>query len=591
MPPGGQLRMASSVWRISFFGLLFGAAALAQPPQQEPAAGPIVTVTGGKVQGRLLSDGGAAVFKGIPYAAPPVGNLRWRPPQPVGKWTGMLQADDYRSDCPHVPRDIAWSASGAGSFSPRRLAPASAPEAVGEAAPTSEDCLYLNIWTPEWPSAKRKPVLFWIHGSELAGGTARLKSGPAEQAESSLARRGVVVVSINYRGGLLGMMGHPELTAEDPHHSSGNYLLFDQIAALKWVRDNIARFGGDPSNVTAFGQSGGGRSTAMLVTSPLAKGLMQRAIIDSGGPTELVKPFTSLREMEQIGVLVAKALKAPSTDAISYLRSLPADQIVATLPMVRSQLDAMDYQALDEGIDGYAIPRSPAEAFRDHKEAHIPIIIGNTALDSTTLNAANPLPKEASHEQVRAWAKNMLQVFYAKYADLLDQALKAYAFNDGPNDVPSYPPYGTFQQLVGIDLNHRCGTIVASSWHSAVAPTYQYEFSYATLAHPPTHESDLRFIFGYFSKDELSDVRAQKMSDQMQSYWVNFARTGNPNGPDLPVWPKYDVAKRQSIEFTNDGPVQRSAIRAMACSPYLEKANREPELLRSGEHQQLRPGG
>ena len=571
-------------------GIIF-AAIMSRSSAEEPAAGPIVAVTGGKVQGRLLPDANGAVFRGIPYAAPPVGSLRWRRPQPVKNWIGVLKAEDYRPDCPRIPRDIAWSASGAGSFSPRRLAPASASEPAGEASPTSEDCLYLNIWAPQWPAARKKPVIFWIHGSELAGGTARLKSGPADQAESSLARRGVVVVSINYRGGLLGMMGHPELTAEDSDKSSGNYLLFDQIAALKWVRDNIARFGGDPGNVTAFGQSGGGRSAAMLVTSPLTKGLIHRAIIDSGGPTELVKPFTSLKEMEQIGALVAKALKAPEANAIDYLRTLPADQIVATLAEVRSQLDANDYQALDEGIDGYAIPRSPAEAFRNHQEAHIPIIIGNTALDSTTLNAAEPLPRDASREQARAWAKNMLQTFYAKYPDLLDKALKAYGFEEGPNDVPNYPPYGTFQQLVGIDLNHRCGTIIASSWHSIVAPTYQYEFSYATPMHPPSHEADLRFIFGYLSKDELSDAHAHQLSEQLQNYWVNFARTGDPNGSGLPAWPKYDTRKRQSIEFTNDGPIQRSAIRPIACSLYLDKANRDPELLRNGEHQQLRPGG
>jgi para-nitrobenzyl esterase len=548
-----------------------------------------VAVTGGKVQGQLLPGRGGAVFKGIPYAAPPVGALRWRQPQPVRRWAGVLQTTEYRPDCPRVPREIAWSASGAGSFSPRRLTPVGPAEP--DSAPTSEDCLYLNIWTPQWPAAGKKPVIFWIHGSELAGGTARLKSGPADQAESSLARRGVVVVSVNYRGGLLGMMGHPELTAEDVHHSSGNYLLFDQIAGLKWVYHNIARFGGDPRSVTVFGQSGGGRSAAMLVTSPLALGLVHRAIIDSGGPTEMVKPFTSLREMEQVGTLVAKTLNAPASGAIAYLRSLPADQIVATLANVRAKLDAMDYQALDEGIDGYVIPVSPAQSIRDHTEAHIPIIIGNTALDSTTLNAAEPLPREAAQDQAQAWGRNVLQAFYANYPDLLEKALKAYGLNGAPNDVVNYSPYGSFQQLLGIDLNHRCGTIVASSWHSAVAPTYQYEFSYATPAHPATHESDLRFLFGYFSKDELADDQAHKLADQMQSYWVNFARTGDPNGPGLPVWPKYDVTGRHSIEFTNDGPVQRTAIRAMACAPYIEKADREPDLLGTGAHQQLRPGG
>ena len=580
-------------------GLIVGCGALAAGilliassiTRAQENGGPVVTVTGGQIQGRLLPGPGGAVFKGIPYAAPPTANFRWREPQPVKAWESMLQAAEYGADCPAVPGGIEYRAAFGGTLNQGNPpAPAAAPDSGRSRTPKSEDCLFLNVWTPQWPSTSKKAVMVWFHGGELAGGTGRLRSGPAEQAESSLARNGVVVVSVNFRGHLLGMMGHPELTAESPHHASGNYLLLDQIAALKWVHDNIGRFGGDPANVTIFGQSGGGRSVSMLVASPLSKGLVQRAIIESGSPMESTRPYLTKGELEKIGLALGQTLKAPSGGEIPYLRSLPASEIAAALGEVRRRLDEQNLLAFDEGIDGYVTPDSPAMIFRSHKELPIPLMVGNTAHDSGTVNGGMPWHPGSSPEEGKAWVKAMLQVFYAKYPDLLDQALKAYGFNGAPTEVVTYPPYGTLPQQVGTDLNHRCGVKATALWHSALAPTYQFEFSRATPEHPAVHIAELPFVFGYLSDEDLKDPNALKLRHQVQAYWTNFAKTGDPNGPGLPVWSKYDGATKPSMEFVNDGAVARTAARAAACAPYIEKFTREPDLMVGGEHAQLRGG-
>jgi len=242
---------------------------------QEP---PAVTVTGGKVQGGTLK-GGGAVFKGIPFAAPPVGDLRWREPMPVQPWTGTRDATHFGARCMQSGADV------------------------------SEDCLYINVWTPEWPPKARKPVMLWIHG----GGNFAGASSEAIFDGEALAQHGVVLVSVNYRLGVFGFYAHPELTAESKHHASGNYGLMDQVAALQWVRDNIARFGGDPRNVTIFGESAGALDINVLMTSPLAKGLYARLIGESG---PVVAP-PSLAEGEKKGLSVAASLKADSLKAIS----------------------------------------------------------------------------------------------------------------------------------------------------------------------------------------------------------------------------------------------------------------------------------
>jgi len=541
---------------VAILFLIVSSGSLAQEP-----ADPLVTITGGQVQGRLLPIPGGAVFKGIPYAAPPVGDLRWREPQPVKPWSGVRQAAEYGDDCP-----IANGGGGGNG-----LFFGSVP---ADHAKFSEDCLFLNIWTPEWPAGDKKPVMIWFHDGELMGGSGDLRSGPAPGAESSLARHGVVLVSVNYRPNLLGMMGHPELTAESPHHSSGNEVMQDAIASVQWVHNNIARFGGDPGNVTIFGQSGGGHVTSFLVTSPLTKGLIHRAIAESDEPAQYRRTILTQQQLEQIGVVTAKVLNAPSTGTIKYLRGLPASQIAAATAEVRRRLVA-NYQPDDEGIDGWAIPESPPEVYRSHKEQPVPMIIGATAVDSTGVpGAATPM----NPEQAAAWEKHVLERFYGKYPDLLERAMKVYGFRGTPNEVLTDPAYGTPVQQMGVDMNHRCAVQTSGVWHSAIAPTWTYEFK-RSIPVPAVHTSELRFIFGFLTKEELSDQSALKLQDAMQQYWTNFARNGDPNGPGLPVWSKYNATTKQSMEFANDGPVPRTERRAAICALFTERLNRDPKPL------------
>ena len=548
MKSGGLFLAMSLLLPTAFFG--------------QQSAAPVVAVTGGQIQGRNLPSPGGVVFKGIPYAEPPVGDLRWREPQPVKPWTGLLQTGEFRPGC---GQSITSGDGGAKVF--------------------NEDCLYLNVWVPAWPVGSKMPVMFWINGGELAGGSGSLKSGA-----ESLARHGVILVSANYRGTPLGMMGHPELTSESPHHASANYGILDEIAALNWIHENISRLGGDPGNVTVFGQSGGSHLTSMLLATPLTRGLIHRAILHSGAPMQSIRPYLTLQQLEQIGVVTAQVLKAPSTDQIKYLRSVSASQIVAAMPEVRTRLLQSTGQAYDEGTDGYAIPQPPNEVWSAHKEAPIPLMIGSTAHDTTAAIAdEDPLGPNASPAEVATWEKRLLTLFYGKYPDLLEQALKNYGLSgSAPNDVSTYPPYGPPELQLGVDLNHRCSSALSASLHSTVAPTWQFEFTRTTPGHPPSHGSELRYVFGY---DDLEDAGSRKYSDIMQQYWTNFAKTGDPNGPGLPEWPKFTSKTRQSLEFASDKPVTRTANRALACAPYIEKYTRDPKLLSTGDNLRVRGTG
>ena len=535
-------------------------------PAQEPA-GPVVAITGGQIQGRSLPAPDAAVFKGIPFAAAPVGDLRWREPQPVKPWIGVRQAAEYGAICPQ--NNGALSREGA--------------------LKTSEDCLFLNIWAPEWPPKTKKPVMFWIHGGGNTGGSAIGAGNEPEFDGASLARHGVVMVTINYRLGLLGFIGHPELTAESPHHASGGYGLLDQIAALKWVHENIAHFGGDPANVTVFGQSAGGQNTSILLTSPPAKGLFHKAIAQSGSPMISDKRLQTPAQMEQLGVILAEALKAPATGAVKYMRSLPAAEILAAMPEFRTHLNGL---ILDIGMDGYAVPQFSPEVYRSGKEMAIPMIVGTTGRESggppgpgtpargtapSTGAAPGPGGRGAnrSPEELRNALKGRIEAAYRKYPDLLERALKIYGFSGSENEISTYPPYGTADAQFGTDDGMRCEADAIAGWHSAIAPTWQYEFTAGSESRPPVHTAELRLVFGTFLGGQEPYEGAGKVSAVMQQYWTNFAKTGDPNGPGLPVWLKHDAKSRQYLELSNDGPLAKAALRAAACGVYMEKLTRD----------------
>ncbi len=482
-------------------------------------SGPVVAVTGGQIEGRVL--GSSAVFKGIPFAAPPVGELRWREPMPVRPWTGVRDAGEYGATCAQI--DANWN----------KMA----------AEKGKEDCLFLNVWTPEWPAKTRKAVMVWIHGGGNMGGSA-LGSGGIEPPFDgrNLASHGVVVVTIQYRLGIFGFFAHPELSAESPHHASGNYGLLDQVAALQWVKENIARFGGDPNNVTVFGQSAGGQDTGLLLSSPLTRGLIHRAIEQSGTVMigGAVTPPRS--KLETAGVQLAAQWGAPPTDQIRYLRTLPAAEILKGSPPYAQAGPLRP----EPDIDGYAIVKLPAQVFKDHGELAVPLIIGNNGRERTLAGGPEALKK----------------AILERYQDRASEAMKVYGL-DGPNP-DTYAPHGDANSEWDTDNMFRCGSVVIANWHSARFPTWEYEFTRAPEPRGAVHSWELQYVFGNLLKD-AGEPADRTLSDQVMTYWTDFAKTGNPNGGAPPKWVKHDATTAAYIDFAAGGPVVHEGLRKAAC--------------------------
>ncbi|HUO21258.1 MAG TPA: carboxylesterase family protein [Caulobacteraceae bacterium] len=545
------MRVSGFAARSAVAGVVIAGAiaAIALTAAAAAPAAPIVSIADGQLQGVALEGHGGAVFKGIPFAAPPVGDLRWREPQPVIPWTGVRRAVEYGNAC-------AQALAGWNRIAFDR---------------SSEDCLYLNVWTPQWPvkATAGKPVMVWIHGGGNSGGSAIGAGGIEPPFDgASLARHGVVVVTLNYRLGVFGFVGHPELTAESPHHASGEYGILDQVAALRWVRDNIARFGGDPNNVTVFGQSAGAQDTTILVASPLTRGLIAKAIAQSGSPMISDRHLLSPAQTEQLGVVLAQTLKAPSKDQIRYLRALSTGQILAASAEFRKGLAAAQLN-LDVGQDGYAVPTFSALTYKAGQEPAIPMIVGNNARDIPGYR-----PPDLSPEALRAQLKTHIDAMYGKYADLDARVSKAYGFGGDGAGISDYAPYGPVDLQFAVDHSFRCQATAIARWHSAIAPTYEYEFTAGVAAHPPMHSGELDFVFGYL-RDQAAAPKLKTLSAQMQDYWTNFAKTGDPNGPGLPVWPRYDPQKRGYMQLSNDGAEARADLRPATCPLYVEKLNRD----------------
>ena len=499
------------------------------------ADSPVVTVTGGAVRGGLLAQGGA-VFKGIPYAQPPAGDLRWRPPQAVKSWSGIRDAISFGASC-------AQNAAG------RML------------ASSSEDCLFLNVWTPEWPSPGRTPVMVWLHGGGNYGGTSASFDG------ESLARHGVVLVTLNYRLTIFGFFAHPELTRESPHHASGNYGLMDQIAALQWVHDNIGRFGGDPSNVTLFGQSAGAVDADVLMTSPLAKGLFQRVIAESGTVTR--NPDAATLGMTALGaVMTVKAGAVSYSDAPGLAEAEKNGEALAAgdLQTLRAlsaadllQIAAAPHRSIGPAngviVDGYVLPKPPAEVFAKGQQHRVPLLIGNNSRERT--------PPQTTPEEVSA-------AMDAMYGPLASRARTLYPI------TAADPLYGGRAAQWVVDTMYRCPVVAQLVWQAAAGnPGYEYQFDHA----PPgrealgaVHGAEVPYVFG--SLGSQYGAAARDTSAALQRYWTNFAKTGDPNGPDVPAWPKFEASARAYLEFTDHGPVAGEGLRRPYCDLYLDNVKR-----------------
>lgn len=478
-----------------------------------------VATEGGTLQGAI--DEGSLAFKNIPYARAPLGDLRWRAPQPVQPWQGVRDAARLSPDCMQGPF---------GSPPP------------GGRHPVSEDCLYLNLWRPAG-AANKLPVMVWIHGGGFVNGG----SSSPDSGGQNMAARGMVFVSFNYRLGRFGFFGFPALQDEHPDEARGNYGLMDQMAALRWVKRNIADFGGDPDNVTVVGESAGGMSINMLLATPAAQGLFQRAIVQSGAgrklPRErhLAKDLPEAASAVTLGLAFAKRWQIAGHDAaaLAALRKLSAEQVTDNLNMMSVLLRD---RAMFAGpvVDGRLLPVFPEAAFASGRQLRMPLLVGATSWDLGFSMAKTP--DEA----------------FAPFGAGAAAARAAYD-PEGKGDM------ARLNAALGSDaMMVEPARFVARAMAAAGAPVYHYRFSYVLQArrtqspYGAQHATDVPFAF-----DRLGAVHGdivapadERMADAMADYWANFARNGDPNGKDLPLWRPYSTASDQLLEFGADGEIQ-----------------------------------
>jgi para-nitrobenzyl esterase len=510
------LRVPGRTWRKS--GRVVVAAALpflglgaGTPPLREPAAlqDPI-RVDGGLVKGVQAPDSPVRSYKGIPFAAPPVGGLRWKPPQGVVPWEGVKQADRFSDACVQdLQRSrLPWT------------------QEFMHQGGASEDCLYLNVWTAARSPEEKRPVLLFIHGGGLREGSSAIVTYDGE----ALARKGVVAVGIHYRLGPIGFLAHPELTRESEHGSSGNYGFLDQIAALKWVQANIAAFGGDPAKVTIHGQSAGARSVAALMASPLARGLFARAIIQSGAPRQQPGPpgGPSLADAEKVGLAAQKALGVGS---LAELRALPAERFLAP-----------DLGRMNGIQDGWVLPSADRQ-----NDVQVPVITGCTANDMFTTDEDARLTVET----YEAEAKKL----YGEHAGTL---------------LELYPVGRSGALSAKLDAARDKARVSVFLWaerqqkKSGSLYTYYFDRAIPWPEHPEFgafHTGEIPYVFDNLDKlDRPWQPVDRTVADQMSSYWVHFAATGNPNGEGLARWPAFDASTNVTMRLGEHmGPMPTAA--------------------------------
>jgi len=469
-----------------------------------------IQVEGGVISGTVNASGDVQIFKGIPYAAPPVGALRWKAPQPIVPWTGEKKCVSF-SASPMQNAPVPF-----GPWTEEWLIPAS---------PISEDCLYLNLWTPAHSPQEKKPVIVWIYGGAFLSGGAAV---PIYDGEA-MSRKGLVFVSINYRVGVFGFLAHPELTQESGTQSSGNYALLDQIAALQWVKKNISAFGGDPDNVTIAGQSAGSMSVNCLVASPRCRGLFKRAIAESGArviSNSFMKTHT-LQEAEAEGL---KFMQSANAKSMADLRNIPADD-----------LQKKPFTRWGPIVDGWVLPQTIAEIFAAGKENEVSLLTGWNEDDGVVfgkMNTAAEFKKQAEDT----------------YGSQADEFLKYYPASSDAEAASSQLRLSRDQNF-GIE-NYSWASLQADQGKNK---TFLYRFSRALPAtgdyvkFAAFHSGEIPYAY-----DNLSFVHRCPWTDvdyslakTMSSYWANFVATGDPNGPGLPLWPVYDTKSFSTMVLGN----------------------------------------
>lgn len=512
-----------------------------------------VNTASGVVRG--LTEKGVSVFKGIPYAAPPTGEYRWRPPQPVSSWQGVRDATKDCADCPQR----SWP---------------------GSTAIQSEDCLFLNVWTPATSTEKSKlPVMVWIHGGGFVGGSG---SGPAS-AGSAFAKQDVILITINYRLGRLGHFAFPALSKEHPEEFKGSYAYMDQIAALQWVQKNIAGFGGDPNNVTIFGQSAGGVSVHSLLTIPTAKGLFHKAISLSGGGRDGVLTGRPINKenadplytvsAEKIGVNFARKHNIEGTDAnaLAKLRALSVEEIVDG----GQENDSSGLRIYSGPIlDGKLVIETAESAYNAGRQINVPLIIGSCSAEISGAFVNNATSKEE---------------LFSAFGELEAEAKAAFDPKGNKELAEVMTRLNTYWVWA------EPARMTAKVFVAGRQPTYVYQFGFVS---PPQrerskygagHGSELPFVFNTLNARWGTTTEPtpeeKELAKNMNTYWANFAKTGNPNGERLPVWPLYDTRKEEILDIDLDGKAVGKADPRKARLDVIEKAfekNRERIQSRGG---------
>jgi para-nitrobenzyl esterase len=523
--PLRSLLRAFAVCAASFLCLVLLTARAETPIKQSPA--PLVHLDKGTLSGTRFSSGGA-IFLGIPYAAPPVSHLRWASPQEPAAWPGIRDATYYRPACPQLPSP--WL-----------------PEMLGrKEMQTSEDCLYLNVWTPHLKTAAPLPVMVWIHGGGNVEGSQEWPPlGPA------LAAHGVVVVTINYRLGVLGYLAHPQLTAESPDHISGNYGLLDQMAALRWVKHHIRSFGGDPGRVTVFGASSGSLDVCDLMASPLALGLFDRAILQSGVCVDGLSP--TLAEQEASGTAFAnKIIGEKTTPSIEKLRSIPADELVRTA----AKVGGVDWNPI---IDTRVLPQQPLLVFQRGQQIKVPVVVGSN-LDEISIFASPLVGGHSNRPQTVSDYRSWLKRNFGNQADAVFQAYPAAQDNQVPAAFRAMDTDYSF----GFG-SHLLAREVAASGQKA----YLYIFTmtgrgpFASLG--AFHSLESAYLSKHYWTDWLSGPGDEPLSNAILAYWTHFAATGDPSAPGLPAWSPYNQNNPQAHELGQHiGPVPVPRLDSMS---------------------------
>lgn len=460
----------------------------------------IVKTEAGLVEGTI--ERGITVYKGIPFAAPPTGDFRWRAPQSPKSWNGVLKANNFAPAAPQTEirflNELKYG--------------------------SSEDCLYLNIWKPSNSNGKKLPVLVWIHGGAFTTGTT---SNPGYSGEQ-LAKKEVIVVSIAYRLGIFGFLAHPELTAESENKTSGNYGLLDQIFALKWIQKNIESFDGNPNSVTIMGESAGGQSVHLLAASPLAKGLFHKAISMSGG---IFKPSVTKPEED-----VMKPLKLAEEDGLKFGKKIGANSL--------KELRNMDMKILVEKqnagplggsfspiTDGYVIPDDIYKIYEEGNYTDIPVLLGTTSDEGTLFTLGSK-------------ASDYKDYVLKHFGPISDKILKLYPVGTNDNSTMRSAADLVRDSYLGW-YNYTWATLQTRTGKS---PLYVYYFdqiqpnSLVTAffkSNKPSHGSDIPYVFGILDSKYTGEDK--QLSDLMATYWTNFAKNGDPNGESLPLWPVYNI--------------------------------------------------